>query len=91
MHRVTGYLVQFLSDRFKDADDIADVSVAVLYAHVYDTAIVGNVVKLGVNPDSALTEFAADIPWKDYIGTAFICRLNHRIKLIHLRTHLIYP
>ena len=84
MHTVSRCLVQFLTDRLQNADDVADVAIRILHAHVYKTAIVGDAVKLSMHLYAAGPEFFANIPWEDDIGTALICRMNDGIKYIFL-------
>ena len=73
------------ADRFCDTDDVADVAVSVLDAHIDDTAVIGRTVEGRVYLHAPLAELLADVVGEDDVRSVHISVLpDNGVELIVL-------
>ena len=72
------------SDRFQNADHVADFAVFIFNAHIDDTAVIRDPVKRRVDFNTPFSEFFSDIVWKyDVSPAAFPVCIYRRGKAVY--------
>ena len=69
MHTFPRLLLDFGADVLADADDVADASVLIFYAHVYDIAVIGFPVKGDMHLHPASAKFRMKVIGKEHISS----------------------
>ncbi len=83
---VARLLPDLIADILADPDNIADGTVAVLHAHIYNASGIRLAVEGDLCLDPAFAEFFADVIWETYICAAFVGnRLYDGMEFIYFR------
>lgn len=71
MDDVAFLLAKLSTDRLQYAQNIADGTVGILYAHIHHTSMIFNTIEGCDDLNATFTELLPQIPWEYHIGSPF--------------------